>query len=77
MALRTKCVGYKLTIELGTGWRYARSMEQSPVATPPKNDDSLSGLIFAVSAYFMWGFLPLYMKALAHVFPAERLGASL
>tara|TARA_R110002096_G_scaffold47575_16_gene127085 strand:+ start:227 stop:1159 length:933 start_codon:yes stop_codon:yes gene_type:complete len=46
-------------------------MEQSPVATPPKNDDSLSGLIFAVSAYFMWGFLPLYMKALAHVFPAE------
>jgi len=38
---------------------------------PATNEDSLSGLIFAVSAYFIWGFLPLYMKALAHVSPAE------
>jgi chloramphenicol-sensitive protein RarD len=47
-------------------------MEQAPVAAPPKNDDSLSGLIFAVSAYFMWGFLPLYMKALSHI-PAPEI----
>lgn len=46
-------------------------MAQTPPASPPLNNDSLSGLIFAVSAYFMWGFLPLYMKALAHVPPAE------
>lgn len=33
----------------------------------PKNEDSLSGFFFALGAYVMWGFLPLYMKALAHV----------
>jgi chloramphenicol-sensitive protein RarD len=40
-------------------------------ASPPKNEDSLSGFGFAVSAYLLWGFLPLYMKALAHVSPLE------
>ena len=35
------------------------------------NEDSLRGFAFAVSAYLLWGFLPLYMKALAHVPPAE------
>lgn len=38
-----------------------------PVPTPPKNDDSPKGLFLAVTAYLMWGFLPLYMKALAAV----------
>lgn len=38
-----------------------------PVPTPPKNEDSLKGLILAVTAYLMWGFLPLYMKALSAV----------
>jgi chloramphenicol-sensitive protein RarD len=33
--------------------------------------DSPRGFAFAVSAYLMWGFLPLYMKALAHVPAAE------
>ncbi|MFN4130846.1 MAG: EamA family transporter, partial [Paracoccaceae bacterium] len=37
----------------------------------PKNEDSLSGFFYALTAYVMWGFLPLYMKALAHVPPAE------
>lgn len=36
-----------------------------------QNEDSLRGLALAVTAYVMWGFLPLYMKALAHVPPAE------
>lgn len=36
-------------------------------ASPPKNEDSLSGFFFALVAYVLWGFLPLYMKALAHV----------
>ncbi|MEL6450476.1 MAG: EamA family transporter RarD [Pseudomonadota bacterium] len=33
--------------------------------------DTPQGLGFAVSAYFLWGFLPLYMKALSHIGPAE------
>ena len=40
-------------------------------ALPPKNEDSLSGFMFALTAYLLWGFLPLYMKALAHVPPIE------
>lgn len=41
------------------------------VPTPPpaiaKNEDNPKGLFLAVTAYLMWGFLPLYMKALAAV----------
>ena len=39
--------------------------------TPPKNEDSLRGFGFALSAYLLWGFLPIFMKALAHISPAE------
>jgi chloramphenicol-sensitive protein RarD len=36
--------------------------------SPPQQDaDTPRGFAFAVSAYLMWGFLPLYMKALASV----------
>ncbi len=35
------------------------------------NVDTPRGLAFAVSAYLLWGFLPLYMKALAHIPAAE------
>ena len=35
------------------------------------NEDSLRGFAFAVTAYLLWGFLPLYMKALAHIPPVE------
>ncbi len=38
---------------------------------PPKNEDSLRGFGFALSAYLLWGFLPIFMKALAHISPAE------
>ncbi len=34
-------------------------------------EDSPRGLVFAITAYVLWGFLPLYMKLLAHVPPAE------
>ncbi|NEX45234.1 EamA family transporter RarD [Pseudotabrizicola algicola] len=40
-------------------------------ASLPKNEDSRSGFAFALCAYLLWGFLPLYMKALAHVSPLE------
>lgn len=36
-----------------------------------QNEDSLSGFLFALTAYLLWGFLPLYMKALAHIPPVE------
>lgn len=38
---------------------------------PAENKDSLNGFLFALSAYLLWGFLPIYMKALAHISPAE------
>lgn len=42
----------------------------SPRAAP-SNEDSLSGFLYALTAYLLWGFLPLYMKALAHIPPVE------
>jgi chloramphenicol-sensitive protein RarD len=38
-----------------------------PVPTPTQPEDSPKGLLLAISAYLGWGFLPLYMKALANV----------
>ncbi|WP_299746196.1 EamA family transporter RarD [uncultured Tateyamaria sp.] len=35
------------------------------------NGDTPQGLGFAISAYFLWGFLPLYMKMLSHIGPGE------
>ena len=37
----------------------------SPLPRP--NEDTLPGFLFALAAYGFWGFLPLYMKALANV----------
>ena len=39
-----------------------------------KDNDSPAGLAFAVSAYVLWGFLPLYMKLLDHI-PALEIVA--
>ncbi len=36
-----------------------------------QNEDTPQGLAFAVTAYVLWGFLPLYMKLLSHIPPAE------
>ncbi len=35
------------------------------------NEDSPRGFVLATTAYLLWGFLPLYMKALAHSPPSE------
>ncbi|MGV8953125.1 MAG: EamA family transporter RarD [Cypionkella sp.] len=40
-------------------------------STPVKNEDTLRGFGFALTAYLLWGFLPIFMKALAHISPAE------
>ncbi|MFD2739714.1 EamA family transporter RarD [Sulfitobacter aestuarii] len=39
--------------------------------TVKPNEDTPQGLAFAVTAYVLWGFLPLYMKLLAHIPAAE------
>ena len=36
-----------------------------------KNPDTLRGFGFALTAYLLWGFLPLFMKELAHIPPME------
>ena len=39
---------------------------------PAPPEDTPQGLAFAIGAYGLWGFLPLYMKAIAHI-PAEEI----
>lgn len=41
------------------------------MSAPIPSGDSPRGLMLAVATYVMWGFLPLFMKQLAHVPPAE------
>ena len=38
---------------------------------PSISGDTLSGFAFAFGAYFLWGFLPIYMKLLSHLPSAE------
>ena len=53
----------------------ANPQDASPQAAKPAksapSQDTRSGFFFALSAYLLWGFLPFYMKALAHVPPPE------
>ena len=41
------------------------------MSSKPETGDTPQGLAFALTAYFMWGFLPLYMKLVAHIPPVE------
>lgn len=45
----------------------------SAQAPAPLQADSPKGFAFAITAYVMWGFLPLYMKALSHIPTLEVL----
>ncbi len=36
-----------------------------------QQSDTPKGLALAITAYVLWGFLPLYMKALSHIGPVE------
>jgi chloramphenicol-sensitive protein RarD len=38
-----------------------------------KNEDTPRGFAFGLTAYFLWGFLPLYLKAVAHLPAIEVL----
>ncbi|MEM9968268.1 MAG: EamA family transporter RarD [Pseudomonadota bacterium] len=42
-------------------------MERGGTSQSMDNRDTPEGLAFAISAYFLWGFLPLYMKMLSHM----------
>lgn len=42
-------------------------MATDTAAPAIENKDSLRGFGFALTAYLLWGFLPLYMKAVAHI----------
>ncbi len=45
---------------------------RTPNSTLPTQDqDTPRGFFFALGAYIMWGFLPLYMKMLSHIPAAE------
>lgn len=41
---------------------------------PAENTDSAQGFAFALTAYLLWGFLPFFMKAVAHI-PAPEVVA--
>jgi chloramphenicol-sensitive protein RarD len=43
----------------------------STTSSAPESRDSLRGFLFALTAYIFWGFLPFYMKAVAHIPPSE------
>ena len=66
------CAGHKIGVADAGAFRYGFGMSDTMSPIPAtKNDDSLPGFFFALSAYLLWGFMPLYMKALAHVPPVE------
>ncbi len=46
-------------------------MAENGSTTTPQAGDTRAGFLFALAAYLLWGFLPLYMKAVAHIPPAE------
>ncbi|MGW9231106.1 EamA family transporter RarD [Pseudorhizobium sp. NPDC055634] len=48
-------------------------MATTEAPVPAKNEDSARGFAFALTAYVLWGFLPIYMKAVSHISPFEVL----
>ena len=43
----------------------------SETLSPPLHGDTRAGFLYALSAYLLWGFLPLYMKLVAHIPSSE------
>jgi chloramphenicol-sensitive protein RarD len=46
-------------------------MSRMTTETLTARDSATRGFLFALSAYLLWGFLPFYMKAVAHIPAAE------
>lgn len=49
-------------------------MADANSSSGPQNGDSPRGFAFALTAYVLWGFLPFFMKAVAHI-PASEVVA--
>ncbi|MBP1882809.1 EamA family transporter RarD [Sinorhizobium mexicanum] len=49
-------------------------MAERNAKIPAENTDSAKGFAFALAAYLLWGFLPFFMKAVAHI-PAPEVVA--
>jgi chloramphenicol-sensitive protein RarD len=49
------------------------SMATDSVSPAAKSEDTPRGFLFALAAYFFWGFLPFYMKAVGHIPATEVL----
>lgn len=49
-------------------------MTTLPTPPSPEHDESGRGLIYAVSAFVMWGMFPLFWKNLSHVNSLELVG---
>ena len=45
----------------------AASKTHNAEPAPRANLDTREGFVYALSAYLLWGFLPFYMKAVAHI----------
>jgi rarD protein len=46
-------------------------MASNDAALTVKNEDTPRGFAFALTAYLLWGVLPLYLKMVAHIDPME------
>ncbi|WP_011580310.1 MULTISPECIES: EamA family transporter RarD [Chelativorans] len=46
-------------------------MTETVAVPPPSKGDSAQGFLFAFSAYFLWGLLPIFLKMVAHIPPME------
>jgi chloramphenicol-sensitive protein RarD len=45
----------------------AMSIEATPESDPESEKAAQRGFFYALAAYLLWGFLPFYMKAVAHI----------
>jgi chloramphenicol-sensitive protein RarD len=62
-------------IDDGPGhWRLGRGVFDWIFMMAQQDQDTPRGLALAITAYVLWGFLPLYMKLLSHV-PAVEIVA--
>ena len=41
------------------------------MANSSENEDTIAGFAYALTAYLLWGFLPLFLKLVAHIPPVE------
>ena len=41
------------------------------MSTKTQNQDTPAGFVYALTAYVLWGFLPLFLKLVAHIPPVE------